>query len=135
MTAAEQQSVRLQQVLVSHVFVQAPRLLLIETDYVWMHPLQAPRAEGSSAASMARIFVYYWKGSMQLALFSHHVFMQAPWLLLIETDYVWMHPLQAPRAEDSSAASMAFHFDYIRPSAPNFEKVHSFVTVFHDLLL
>ena len=48
---------------------------------------------------------------------------QAPWLLLIETDYVWMHPLQAPRAEDGSAASLAFHFDYIRPSAPNLEKV------------
>lgn len=48
---------------------------------------------------------------------------QAPWLLLIETDYVWMQPLQAPRAEDASAASLAFHFDYIRPSAPNLDKV------------
>ena len=49
--------------------------------------------------------------------------MQAPWLLMIETDYVWVHPLQAPRAEDTAAPSLAFHFDYIRPDAPNLEKV------------
>ena len=42
---------------------------------------------------------------------------------MIETDYVWVHPLQAPRAEDQSAPSLAFHFDYIRPDAPNLEKV------------
>ena len=49
--------------------------------------------------------------------------MQAAWLLMIETDYVWVHPLQAPRAEDTAAPSLAFHFDYIRPDAPNLEKV------------
>ena len=49
--------------------------------------------------------------------------MQAPWLLMIETDYVWMKPLQAPLAEDTSAASLGFPFGYISPQAPNIEGV------------
>ena len=49
--------------------------------------------------------------------------MQAPWLLMIETDYVWMKPLQAPAAEDTSAASLGFPFGYISPQAPNIEGV------------
>ena len=43
--------------------------------------------------------------------------LQAPWLLMIETDYVWMKPLVAPMAE-SSALSIAFPFGYIQPTAP-----------------
>jgi len=35
------------------------------------------------------------------------VFVQAPWLLMLEGDYVWMKPLQAPKAE-SSAPSWAY---------------------------
>ena len=42
---------------------------------------------------------------------------QAPWLLLIETDYVWLKPLVAPPAE-SSALSIAFKFGYITPQNP-----------------
>ena len=49
--------------------------------------------------------------------------LQAPWLLMIETDYVWMKPLQAPTAEDTSAASLGFPFGYISPQAPNIERV------------
>lgn len=49
--------------------------------------------------------------------------MQAPWLLMIETDYVWMRPLQAPSAEDTTATSLAFPFNYINPQHPNVEGV------------
>lgn len=49
--------------------------------------------------------------------------LQAPWLLMIETDYVWMKPLQAPPAEDASAASVAFPFGYIDPRYPVIEGV------------
>ena len=49
--------------------------------------------------------------------------MQAPWLLMIETDYVWMKPLQAPPAEDASAASLGFPFGYIIPQEPSIEGV------------
>ena len=48
--------------------------------------------------------------------------MQAPWLLMIETDYVWMKPPAAPLAE-SSAVSIAFPFGYIQPASPNIEGV------------
>ena len=41
---------------------------------------------------------------------------QAPWLLMIETDYVWLKPVAAPLAE-SSALSQAFPFGYIQPTA------------------
>lgn len=47
---------------------------------------------------------------------------QAPWLLMIETDYVWMKPVAAPRAE-SSDLSIAFPFGYITPQAPVVEGV------------
>ena len=49
--------------------------------------------------------------------------MQAPWLLMIETDYVWMKPLQAPSAEDIGAASLAFPFSYITPEHPSIQGV------------
>jgi hypothetical protein len=45
---------------------------------------------------------------------------QAPWLLMIETDYVWMKPIAAPQAE-SKALSIAFPFGYITPQAPILE--------------
>ena len=41
---------------------------------------------------------------------------QAPWLLMIETDYVWMKPVAAPLAE-SADLSIAFPFGYIQPTA------------------
>lgn len=47
---------------------------------------------------------------------------QAPWLLMIETDYVWMKPIAAPQAE-SKALSIAFPFGYITPQAPILEAV------------
>ena len=49
--------------------------------------------------------------------------LQAPWLLIIETDYVWMKPLQAPSAEDSSKPSLAFPFSYINPTYPGIQEV------------
>lgn len=48
---------------------------------------------------------------------------QAPWLLMIETDYVWMRPLQAPAAEDPTSRPMAYPFNYIVPTAPALEGV------------
>ncbi|KAK9816540.1 hypothetical protein WJX72_001729 [[Myrmecia] bisecta] len=42
---------------------------------------------------------------------------KAPWILMIETDYVWMKPIQAPPAE-GPADSWAFPFGYIQPQAP-----------------
>lgn len=42
--------------------------------------------------------------------------LQAPWVLMTETDYVWMRPPQAPRAEDAGSPSWAFPFGYIRPA-------------------
>ena len=49
--------------------------------------------------------------------------MQAPWLLLVETDYVWMKPLQAPPAQVPSSRGMAYPFNYIVPQAPALESV------------
>ena len=48
---------------------------------------------------------------------------QAPWLLMIETDYVWMKPLQAPPAQDPASRGAAFPFGYITPSAPGLDGV------------
>ena len=45
---------------------------------------------------------------------------QAPWLLMIETDYVWMKPVAAPMAE-SKDLSIAFPFGYIQPTAAMLE--------------
>ncbi|MCD0415575.1 hypothetical protein LQH30_19765, partial [Acinetobacter baumannii] len=44
---------------------------------------------------------------------------QAPWLYMIETDYVWMKPLQMPPAEDTSARPIVFPFGYIQPTHAN----------------
>ncbi len=42
---------------------------------------------------------------------------------MIETDYVWMRPLQAPPAEDPASRPMAYPFNYIVPTAPPLEGV------------
>lgn len=42
---------------------------------------------------------------------------KAPWILMIETDYVWHKPVQAPRA-DSDALPIGFPFGYIQPQNP-----------------
>jgi hypothetical protein len=47
---------------------------------------------------------------------------QAPWLLMIETDYVWLKPVAAPLAE-SSELSQAFPFGYIQPTASGIKHV------------
>lgn len=47
---------------------------------------------------------------------------KAPWLLMIETDYVWMKPPVAPAAE-GSARSLGFPFGYIQPTSPGIESV------------
>lgn len=48
--------------------------------------------------------------------------LQAPWLLMLEGDYVWMKPLQAPKAE-SAAPSWAFPYSYIAPAHSSLESV------------
>ncbi len=48
---------------------------------------------------------------------------QAPWLLMIETDYVWHKPLQAPRAEDPNAKPWGFPFGYIVPTSWSLDTV------------
>ncbi|EFJ51470.1 hypothetical protein VOLCADRAFT_103500 [Volvox carteri f. nagariensis] len=40
------------------------------------------------------------------------------WILLLECDYVWMRPVQAPDAYDTSAVGFQFMFDYIMPEHP-----------------
>lgn len=45
---------------------------------------------------------------------------KAPWLLMLEGDYVWMKPLQAPRAE-TATSSWAYPYSYIAPEAKNLE--------------
>lgn len=45
---------------------------------------------------------------------------QAPWLYMIETDFVFVKPIQAPLAE-SSARSVAFPYGYIQPTYPTIE--------------
>lgn len=42
---------------------------------------------------------------------------------MIETDYVWMKPLQAPDASDLTALSLAFPFHYISPQFPTISEV------------
>ncbi|GIL58932.1 hypothetical protein Vafri_13942 [Volvox africanus] len=44
---------------------------------------------------------------------------KAPWLLLLETDYVWVRPLPDPGdAYDRAVPGWSFGFDYIAPSIP-----------------
>jgi hypothetical protein len=44
---------------------------------------------------------------------------QAPWILLIETDYVWMKPLQNVPTAESSSPGWAFQYGYIMPTYPS----------------
>ena len=46
---------------------------------------------------------------------------KAPWLFMTEPDYVWMKPIEAPKAESSEPA-LAFPFNYIIPSIPEVAK-------------
>ncbi|GLC55430.1 hypothetical protein PLESTB_000986400 [Pleodorina starrii] len=41
------------------------------------------------------------------------------WILLLECDYVWMRPVQAPDAYDARAVGFQFMFDYIMPEHPS----------------
>ncbi|PSC71378.1 hypothetical protein C2E20_5225 [Micractinium conductrix] len=47
---------------------------------------------------------------------------KAPWLYMIETDFVFIKPIAAPRAE-SDAPSIAFPYGYIQPTYPTIEAV------------
>ena len=42
---------------------------------------------------------------------------------MIETDYVWMKPVEAPAASDTTALSLAFPFAYINPQFPTINGV------------
>jgi hydroxyproline O-arabinosyltransferase len=43
---------------------------------------------------------------------------QAPWILMIETDYVWMSPLQGVPLAESSLPGWGFPYGYIVPTYP-----------------
>ena len=43
---------------------------------------------------------------------------KAPWILLIETDYVWMNPLKQIPAAESRDSAVAFPYGYIQPAYP-----------------
>jgi hydroxyproline O-arabinosyltransferase len=43
---------------------------------------------------------------------------QAPWVLMIETDYVWMNPLQGVPLAESSLPGWGFPYGYIVPTYP-----------------
>jgi hypothetical protein len=45
---------------------------------------------------------------------------KAPWLYMIETDFVFVGPFSMPPAE-SSAKSVAFPYGYIQPTYPTIE--------------
>eukprot|EP01026_Neomeris_dumetosa_P046773 TRINITY_DN39953_c0_g1_i2.p2 TRINITY_DN39953_c0_g1~~TRINITY_DN39953_c0_g1_i2.p2 ORF type:complete len:413 (+),score=57.01 TRINITY_DN39953_c0_g1_i2:43-1281(+) len=48
---------------------------------------------------------------------------KAPWLLLIETDYVWIKPLESPgEASDPSVQPQSFLFGYINPTYPSLKQ-------------
>ncbi|KAJ9529755.1 hypothetical protein QJQ45_014533, partial [Haematococcus lacustris] len=44
--------------------------------------------------------------------------LQGAWVLLLESDYVWMKPVRAPDAA-SSAPGFQYHYDYIQAEHPN----------------
>eukprot|EP00197_Chlamydomonas_leiostraca_P008698 CAMPEP_0202860356 /NCGR_PEP_ID=MMETSP1391-20130828/2094_1 /ASSEMBLY_ACC=CAM_ASM_000867 /TAXON_ID=1034604 /ORGANISM="Chlamydomonas leiostraca, Strain SAG 11-49" /LENGTH=430 /DNA_ID=CAMNT_0049539511 /DNA_START=142 /DNA_END=1434 /DNA_ORIENTATION=+ len=44
--------------------------------------------------------------------------LKGAWVLILECDYVWMKPMQAPNAA-SSAPAMQYHFDYIQVEHPD----------------
>lgn len=45
--------------------------------------------------------------------------LKGAWILLLECDYVWMRPVQAPDAYDPNQKGMQFKFDYIMPTHPD----------------
>lgn len=45
--------------------------------------------------------------------------LKGAWVLLLECDYVWMKPVQAPDAANPNLPGMQFHFDYIAPAHPD----------------
>lgn len=50
------------------------------------------------------------------------------WLLLLETDYVWMKPLPSPGdAYDTKVPGWSFAFDYIAPRHPGAEQSHGWM--------
>eukprot|EP00892_Ulva_mutabilis_P001996 jgi/Ulvmu1/11798/UM080_0009.1 len=48
---------------------------------------------------------------------------KAPWILLIETDYVWMSPLQQIPMAESRDSGLAFPYGYIQPAYPGISDV------------
>ncbi|GFH32599.1 uncharacterized protein HaLaN_31844, partial [Haematococcus lacustris] len=45
---------------------------------------------------------------------------QGAWVFMLETDYVWMQPMQVPGdAWDRSVPGVQFHYDYINPQSPD----------------
>jgi hypothetical protein len=52
----------------------------------------------------------------------HHTFtpthFQAPWLYLIETDYLFLKPVAAPGPAELDARPLAFRFQYVQPESP-----------------
>ncbi|PSC74116.1 hypothetical protein C2E20_2633 [Micractinium conductrix] len=46
---------------------------------------------------------------------------QAPWLCLMESDFAFIRPLQAPGPAESGVTSLAFEYQYIAPTAPGLQ--------------
>jgi hypothetical protein len=44
--------------------------------------------------------------------------MQAPWLYLIETDYLFVKPVAAPGPAESAVRPLGFFFSYVYAAAP-----------------
>uniref|UniRef100_A0A383WBI5 Hydroxyproline O-arabinosyltransferase-like domain-containing protein n=1 Tax=Tetradesmus obliquus TaxID=3088 RepID=A0A383WBI5_TETOB len=59
-----------------------------------------------------------------MAAEQHPQLIQGAWLLLLESDYVWMKPLELPgSAHDMAVQGYGFTYDYIDPSYPAAAKV------------
>lgn len=57
-------------------------------------------------------------------LISVYFFSQGAWLLMLETDYVWIKPVMAPgSAYDSSVPGLSFFYDYINPQWPGVDSI------------
>eukprot|EP00879_Flechtneria_rotunda_P014651 GHRR01015310.1.p1 GENE.GHRR01015310.1~~GHRR01015310.1.p1 ORF type:complete len:332 (+),score=80.08 GHRR01015310.1:805-1800(+) len=59
-----------------------------------------------------------------MAAEQHPEMMQGAWLLLLESDYVWMKPLALPgSAHDLAVQGYGFSYDYINPQYPDAAQV------------
>ena len=60
-------------------------------------------------------------------------FLQAPWLCLMESDFAFIRPLQAPGPAESGVTSLAFEYQYIAPTAPGLQARRSRVPLWSSV--